>query len=179
MDIESWEWKALPEMISSGSLNLVSQLLIEFHGKPLINYLSILRQIYEAGFRIFWFQIKPAPGTFIMMDLCSIHIVMKFVLSKSIYNVYIMQTNTVKPVLWCLHCDKAKWRYKTGDLLKWLNSYELFYERTSKRWHFNLGHCDDIIYFLVESEWKDIANCHDDWKIRRCSICNLRKRPIG
>jgi hypothetical protein len=99
MDIESWEWKALPEMISSGSLNLVSQLLIEFHGKPLINYLSILRQIYEAGFRIFWFQIKPAPGTFIMMDLCSIHIVMKFVLSKSIYNVYIMQTNTVKPVL--------------------------------------------------------------------------------
>jgi len=49
-------------MISSGSLNLVSQLLIEFHGKPIINYLSILRQLYEAGFRIFWFQINPALG---------------------------------------------------------------------------------------------------------------------
>ena len=43
MDIESWEWKASPDMISSGSLNLVSQLLIEFHGKPIINYISILR----------------------------------------------------------------------------------------------------------------------------------------
>jgi hypothetical protein len=75
MDIESWEWKALPEMISSGSLNLVSQLLIEFHGKPIINYLSILRQIYEAGFRIFWFQINPAPVNlyydgFMQLSLC-------------------------------------------------------------------------------------------------------------
>jgi hypothetical protein len=59
MDIESWEWKASPDMISSGSLNLVSQLLIEFHGKPIINYISILRQIYEAGSRIFWLQIIP------------------------------------------------------------------------------------------------------------------------
>ena len=59
MDIESWEWTALPDMLSSGSLNLVSQLLIEFHGKPIINYISILRQIYEAGSRIFWFQINP------------------------------------------------------------------------------------------------------------------------
>jgi hypothetical protein len=59
MDIESWEWKASPDMISSGSLNLVSQLLIEFHGKPIINYISILRQIYEAGSRIFWLQINP------------------------------------------------------------------------------------------------------------------------
>ena len=59
MDIESWEWKALLDMISSGSLNLASQLLIEFHGKPIINYISILRQIYEAGSRIFWFQINP------------------------------------------------------------------------------------------------------------------------
>jgi hypothetical protein len=59
MDIESSEWKALPDMISSGSLNLASQLLIEFHGKPIINYISILRQIYEAGSRIFWYQINP------------------------------------------------------------------------------------------------------------------------
>ena len=59
MDIESWEWKASPDMISGGSLNLVSQLLIEFHGKPIINYISILRQIYEAGSRIFWLQINP------------------------------------------------------------------------------------------------------------------------
>ena len=61
MDMESWEWKALSDMISRGSLNLVSQLLLEFHGKPIINYLSILRQIYEAEFRIFWLKINPAP----------------------------------------------------------------------------------------------------------------------
>jgi hypothetical protein len=62
MDMESWEWKSLSDMTSCGSLSLVSQLLLLFHGKPIINYLNILRQIYEAEFRIFWFQINPAPG---------------------------------------------------------------------------------------------------------------------
>jgi len=33
------------------------------------------------------------------------------------------------------------WSYKTGDLLKEVNSYEIFYDRTRIRWPFNTGDC--------------------------------------
>jgi hypothetical protein len=45
---------------------------------------------------------------FSMMDLCSIQITMKCASSISLYDVYVMLPNTVKPVFRCLHWDKNK-----------------------------------------------------------------------
>lgn len=61
MDIEAWEWNVLPEMFASG--HFPRQLIIEFHlwsqryttQKDMwIRRLAILRDIYDAGYRIFW-----------------------------------------------------------------------------------------------------------------------------
>ncbi|KAJ8305752.1 hypothetical protein KUTeg_016297 [Tegillarca granosa] len=65
IDIEMWEWTVLPEMISSGVLDKVTQFVLEFHivnigtnSEPLkqkyIEGLSVLRKLYDLGFRIFW-----------------------------------------------------------------------------------------------------------------------------
>lgn len=62
LDIEEWEWFALPEMIYSGSIKDVKQLNIELHLsiKILPNYkrylrcLYILKDLHDLGFRIFW-----------------------------------------------------------------------------------------------------------------------------
>ena len=39
----------------------------------------------------------------------------------------------MKPVLRGPFGTMKKWPYKTGDLLKRLNSYEIFYDRTKRR----------------------------------------------
>ena len=56
MDIEADEWTAIPEMLQSGVLDSVNQIAIEIHYKhgkvPAKTQLSILRRLYEAGFRI-------------------------------------------------------------------------------------------------------------------------------
>ncbi|KAJ8304970.1 hypothetical protein KUTeg_018553 [Tegillarca granosa] len=61
IDVEKSEWKALPDIISSGILHNVTQLLFECHiGKiqdedeSYKDFLTVLRIIYEHGFRIFW-----------------------------------------------------------------------------------------------------------------------------
>lgn len=75
MDIEGWEWPALPDMIQSGALRNVKQLCLEVHfgyrldyytGKigstflyatwgnvPIPDQLKILKQLHDYGFRIF------------------------------------------------------------------------------------------------------------------------------
>ncbi|XP_050410633.1 uncharacterized protein LOC126825169 [Patella vulgata] len=61
MDVESWEWVVVPEMIASGALKGVKQLMMEWHIGPndskkrrtLINALDILKQLNQIGFRIY------------------------------------------------------------------------------------------------------------------------------
>ncbi|KAK3091551.1 hypothetical protein FSP39_020753 [Pinctada imbricata] len=62
IDIEEWEWLALPEMIKSGVMSQVRQFDVELHitlkTEPNKNKyflgLSILKDLYDIGFRIFW-----------------------------------------------------------------------------------------------------------------------------
>lgn len=56
IDIEGNEISTIPEMISSGALNNVVQLCLEFH-----HYydLGSLRKLYDIGFRIFWAHQNP------------------------------------------------------------------------------------------------------------------------
>ncbi|XP_071098217.1 probable methyltransferase-like protein 24 [Haliotis cracherodii] len=66
-DVESAEWPSLPEMISSGELFKVKQLLIEYHGdcrnrQYCIKTLKILKDIHDVGFRKFYVHKNPACG---------------------------------------------------------------------------------------------------------------------
>ncbi|XP_012944353.1 uncharacterized protein LOC106013369, partial [Aplysia californica] len=62
IDVEEWEWPSLPEALTSGALDDVSQLLVEFHLtiKPqprqarYLHSLLLLRHLYLAGFRTFY-----------------------------------------------------------------------------------------------------------------------------
>lgn len=62
VDIEEWEWMAVPQMISSGALDDVRQFAIELHitlniepdARKYLLGLSILKDLYDKGFRIFW-----------------------------------------------------------------------------------------------------------------------------
>ncbi|OWF46623.1 uncharacterized protein LOC110455479 [Mizuhopecten yessoensis] len=59
MDIESSEWSAIPDMLTTGVLKNVRQLDFEFHGTPnphdlLRSKMKTLRGIYDQGFRLFW-----------------------------------------------------------------------------------------------------------------------------
>ncbi|KAJ8307707.1 hypothetical protein KUTeg_014738 [Tegillarca granosa] len=63
MDVETWEWRILPEMISTGSLQNVRQFLAEFHiaispkepsKEKYKMALYIFKDLYDLGFRIFW-----------------------------------------------------------------------------------------------------------------------------
>ncbi|XP_060085145.1 probable methyltransferase-like protein 24 [Ylistrum balloti] len=61
MDIEGWEWNALPDMLKSSYLSGVKQLLVEFHSSTdshvkeyWVHKLSILRDLYFEGYRVFW-----------------------------------------------------------------------------------------------------------------------------
>ena len=60
IDVEGAEWSSLPEMIASNQLNDVQQLYLEFHalGDKAIE-LSVLKKLYDIGFRIFWFHANP------------------------------------------------------------------------------------------------------------------------
>ncbi|GFR84745.1 hypothetical protein ElyMa_002424900 [Elysia marginata] len=62
LDVEEWEWVALPQALSSHALDEVSQLLVELHVtiKPqpkrerYLRALLTLTQLYRSGFRIFY-----------------------------------------------------------------------------------------------------------------------------
>ncbi|XP_067653276.1 probable methyltransferase-like protein 24 [Haliotis asinina] len=59
MDVEGSEWPSLPNIVSSGELSKVRQLLVEYHGpctekNDCINRLKLLKDIYDAGFRKFY-----------------------------------------------------------------------------------------------------------------------------
>ncbi|XP_053408242.1 probable methyltransferase-like protein 24 isoform X2 [Mercenaria mercenaria] len=81
IDIEGWEWDALPDILQTGSLSNVKQICIEVHfgfsfkhiiknnGKlslkftsntwgnvSIKNQLKILKRLYETGFRIFMYR---------------------------------------------------------------------------------------------------------------------------
>ena len=74
IDIEAGEWPALPEMLSSGVLKEVKQLIMEFHSwvdlppwnidhrdkTAYTHHLQVLRDLYHADFRIFFFNRFPA-----------------------------------------------------------------------------------------------------------------------
>lgn len=62
MDVEEWEMIAFPQMILDGSLKNIKQLIVEFHittrpepnKQRYINGLTILIDLYNLNFRIFW-----------------------------------------------------------------------------------------------------------------------------
>lgn len=69
IDIEANEWKALPNILATGQLSGVKQLYLELHSvlnyqgwhsdrslERYKHYLNLLRQIYDEGFRIFFFR---------------------------------------------------------------------------------------------------------------------------
>lgn len=59
MDIEHSEWISLKQIIDTGQLKDVEQLLIEFHGDGNKTKLMILKRLYDIGFRIFWHHKNP------------------------------------------------------------------------------------------------------------------------
>ncbi|XP_045190316.2 probable methyltransferase-like protein 24 [Mercenaria mercenaria] len=73
IDIEGAEWEALPEMLKSGALKGIKQLIMEFHSwvdlppwqldhrnkKDYRHHLNVLRGLYDEGFRIFFFKRFP------------------------------------------------------------------------------------------------------------------------
>ena len=54
-------------------------------------------------------------------------------LESNIFLYFLPNVNTDKPVLRGHLGTMTTWPYKTGDLLKEVNSYEIFYDRTRKR----------------------------------------------
>ena len=74
IDIEAGEWVALPDMLKSGALTNVKQLIMEFHSwvdlppwnidhrnkRDYKQHLNVLRDLYNEGFRIFFFKRFPA-----------------------------------------------------------------------------------------------------------------------
>lgn len=60
IDIEGAEWPSLPNMIDTNQLEDVAQMYLEFHGiGDKENQLVVLKKLYDAGFRIFWFHPNP------------------------------------------------------------------------------------------------------------------------
>ncbi|KAL3858127.1 hypothetical protein ACJMK2_012738 [Sinanodonta woodiana] len=59
IDIEWAEWTVLPEIIASGELQTVKQMLIEFHTDDTMKTLLVFRMVYEARFRIFMRERNP------------------------------------------------------------------------------------------------------------------------
>ncbi|KAL5012558.1 hypothetical protein ScPMuIL_011109 [Solemya velum] len=61
IDIEKMEWVVLPQMLKKGTLHDVRQIVMELHIRMVYsfpkerytNFLVVLRQLYEAGYRIF------------------------------------------------------------------------------------------------------------------------------
>ncbi|KAK7474082.1 hypothetical protein BaRGS_00034688 [Batillaria attramentaria] len=65
MDIEHSEWLALPEMVRTGELFKVRQLLVEFHlhggdnQEEVRGRLPVLKQLEDLGFRLFHTHLNP------------------------------------------------------------------------------------------------------------------------
>jgi hypothetical protein len=62
-DTEGAEWSSIPDMINTKQLDSVSQLFLEFHIS--VNHISaghllVLKQLHDAGFRLFWHHMNPA-----------------------------------------------------------------------------------------------------------------------
>ncbi|XP_055957648.1 probable methyltransferase-like protein 24, partial [Patella vulgata] len=70
MDIESWEWRVLPQILKAHELTNTKQVMVEFHTcrrcadrqvvKELTHAITILKDLYDIGFRIFWMHKNPA-----------------------------------------------------------------------------------------------------------------------
>ncbi|XP_050404925.1 uncharacterized protein LOC126820835 isoform X2 [Patella vulgata] len=68
MDIEGWEWKVLPEALAAGELKDIKQIMLEFHtcgncndvSNRLTGALTLLKNFYDMGLRIFWMHKNPA-----------------------------------------------------------------------------------------------------------------------
>ena len=72
IDVEGAEWPSLAEMMKSKSMDDVRQLMVEFHIWGDIRYirktaysahLSLLRELYTRGFRIFFFRMWSTKST--------------------------------------------------------------------------------------------------------------------
>ncbi|XP_052103431.1 uncharacterized protein LOC127736906 [Mytilus californianus] len=76
MDVETMEWESFPNIIKTGALANTRQMLIEFHGTSAsLKKLRTLRNIYNEGFRIFWYHRNPAAinfrqGIFVQNTVC-------------------------------------------------------------------------------------------------------------
>ena len=67
VDVEGTEFSSLPEMVNTGSIKDVRQLIVEFHvttksldmtrRNDYISHLTLLRKLYKLGFRIFYFRM--------------------------------------------------------------------------------------------------------------------------
>ena len=67
IDVEGAEFESLAEMVQTGSIEDVRQLLVEFHVKlfsesrtsrnEYISHLTLLRNLYKLRFRIFYFRM--------------------------------------------------------------------------------------------------------------------------
>lgn len=70
------EWESFPNIIKTGALANVRQMLIEFHTvSASLKQLRTLRDIYSEGFRIFWYHRNPAAvnlrqGKFVQNTVC-------------------------------------------------------------------------------------------------------------
>lgn len=70
LDIEGSEWSALDQMMTSGSLRNVRQLLVEYHFEDLTTYekkrnLGVFRRLYDYGFRVFSREMNIGRAKFI------------------------------------------------------------------------------------------------------------------
>ncbi|XP_052104869.1 probable methyltransferase-like protein 24 [Mytilus californianus] len=83
IDIEAMEWISIPNMIQTGAIVNVRQLLVEFHAySVLLQHLYILRSIYNEGFRIYWYHRNPGKRNIIQG---------KFVENTACYEVYFIR----------------------------------------------------------------------------------------
>ena len=73
IDTEGAKWRSLAEMVRNGSIQDVKQLIVEFHihtyfnnltsRKAYISHLTLFRNLYKLGFRIFYFRMwNPLPS---------------------------------------------------------------------------------------------------------------------
>ena len=78
-----------------------------------------------------------------------------WIIAVSVFNFWqFCNQHTVRPVLRCHLWDKEKVvYYKTCDLLKGFNSYEIFYDRTRQSWLLNTSEC----LILEVTAWEDLT----------------------
>ncbi|XP_061164492.1 uncharacterized protein LOC133173523 [Saccostrea echinata] len=60
-DTEGAEWPSTPQMLRTNQLSDVSQFYLELHSYGMVAaHLILLKQLHEAGFRLFWFHTNPS-----------------------------------------------------------------------------------------------------------------------